>query len=136
MKRCPICAEMVDDHLSVCPYCGEPMPGATPSGTSQSQPSQPETPQPKQPTPKAPGADSGEMCFCPVCGERIGAHLALCPVCFEPTGFDAQKAAASNPIVDHQPATSEASTEPVQKPERKFMKLKDACSLEEKLWPI
>ena len=120
MKRCPICAEMVDDHLSVCPYCGEPMPGATPAGTSQSQPSQPETPQPKQPTPKAPGADSGEMRFCPVCGERIGAHLALCPICFEPTGFDAQKAAA-NPIVDHQPATSEAVTETAQKPERKLI---------------
>ena len=100
MKRCPICAEMVDDHLSACPYCGEPFSGATSSATPQ-----PTEPKKDQPAPSTPRSDTGEMRFCPVCGERIGAHLSVCPVCFEPTGFDAKP----------------SEPEPANKPERKLV---------------
>ena len=123
MKRCPICAEMVDDHLSVCPYCGEPLSGATPNSTPQPQPSQPDTPAPDT------GSETGAMRFCPICGEQIGAHLAICPVCFEPTGFDAkpQEVTAEKPIVEEKPIVPEPEPEPtpepepIQKPERKLV---------------
>ena len=130
MKRCPICAEMVDDHLSVCPYCGEPLPGGTPSDKPQPEPSQPETPQTDTPSSDAADSSSGEMRFCPVCGEHIGAHLAICPVCFEPTGFDStpiHEVAASGPVVEEhpspeppQPEVSPESTT-IHKTERKLV---------------
>ncbi len=131
MKRCPICAEMVDDHLSVCPYCGEPMPSVTPNDTPQPQPqpNQPDTPQPERPTPNTAGTDMGAMRFCPVCGEQIGAHLAICPICFEPTGFDAKpkETSAEKPVVEEKPVVQEPEPElapepePIQKPERKLV---------------
>lgn len=55
------------------------------------------------------------MRYCPVCGERIGAHLAMCPVCFEPTGFDAKPSQGSP---QPEPSTRQSATpKPESKPE-------------------
>ena len=120
MKRCPICAEMVDDHLSACPYCGEPF-----SSASSSAAPQPTTPKQEQPAPNNPSPNTGEMRFCPVCGERIGAHLSVCPVCFEPTGFGAnssQEAATPKNAAKEAPVSEQPSQpEPASKPERKLV---------------
>lgn len=80
MKRCPICAELIDDQSTVCPFCGEqlqsaPPPPVPPSNVADTKPSQKE---------------------CPICGEMIDAHLSVCPICGEYIG-------APQPVVEQKP---------------------------------
>ena len=56
MKRCPICDELIEEHLQVCPYCDEET-GFEPETISKKE--------------------------CPVCGELIDEALTICPVCGE-----------------------------------------------------
>ena len=56
MKRCPICDELIEEHLQVCPYCDEET-GFEPETISKK--------------------------VCPVCGELIDKALTICPVCEE-----------------------------------------------------
>ena len=80
MKRCPICAELIDDQSTVCPFCGEqlqsaPPPPVPPSNEADTKPSQKE---------------------CPICGEMIDTHLSVCPICGEYIG-------APQPVVTPKP---------------------------------
>ena len=118
MKRCPLCAEMVDDQLSVCPYCGEPLANVASSSMSKS-PTQPVTPPAESPAPKTTSPGTGNKRPCPVCGELIDAHLAVCPICFESTGFVAKPSVetpAPKPIVEEPPVTPAPTKEPDRKP--------------------
>lgn len=87
-KECPVCAELIDEHAQVCPYCNEK------TGFE---------PQPPQKE-------------CPICGEMIDEVLSVCPICGEdisqiiPTKpkSDSQQvdepASERNTIVDTEPA--------------------------------
>ncbi len=69
MKRCPVCAELLADGLTTCPYCGEILEtNATPTNDS--------------PTPPPPTPNIG-MTQCPICGESIPTGLTTCPICGE-----------------------------------------------------
>ena len=87
MKRCPICAELIDEKSTVCPFCGEQLQAAPPP------PAPPSTVADVKPSQKS----------CPICGEMIDAHLTVCPICGEYIG-------APQPVVEPQP-------EPVVLPE-------------------
>ena len=68
MKRCPVCAELLADGLTTCPYCGEILEtNATPTNDSPTPP----------PTPNV------GMTQCPICGESIPTGLTTCPICGE-----------------------------------------------------
>lgn len=55
MKRCPICDELIEEHLQVCPYCDEET-GFEPKTISKR---------------------------CPICGELIDETFKVCPICGE-----------------------------------------------------
>jgi hypothetical protein len=63
MKRCPICAELIDDYCHVCPSCGEILDGQ--GNTTE------------EITPKT------ATQVCPYCGETIDGHFTSCPICGE-----------------------------------------------------
>ncbi len=71
MKRCPVCAELLADDLSICPFCGEPL---------NSPPPPPNTVKPQD---NRSEANAPNMVKCPVCGELIAPGLAVCPICGE-----------------------------------------------------
>ena len=94
MKRCPVCAELLADGLTTCPYCGEILEtNATPTNDSPTPP----------PTPKV------GMTQCPICGESIPAGLTTCPICGE---------AIENPIPQETPSPVPPvkEAEPISKP--------------------
>ena len=61
MKRCPVCAELIDDNVYVCPFCGEKLGD-----------------EPVQQT-----INPAATKTCPYCGESVDASLTSCPVCGE-----------------------------------------------------
>ena len=94
MKRCPVCAELLADGLTTCPYCGEILEtNATPTNDSPTPP----------PTPKV------GMTQCPICGESIPTGLTTCPICGE---------AIENPIPQETPSPVPPvkEAEPISKP--------------------
>ncbi len=94
MKRCPVCAELLADGLTTCPYCGEILEtNATPTNDSPTPP----------PTPKV------GMTQCPICGESIPTGLTTCPICGE---------TIENPIPQETPSPVPPVTEaePISKP--------------------
>ncbi len=90
MKRCPVCAELLADDLSICPFCGEPL---NPSFSQSNAPAQP------------PSAGGG-MVKCPICGELIEPNLSVCPICGENIG------APSSPLSESQSAPIESQSPP------------------------
>lgn len=93
MKRCPICAELIDEQLTVCPFCGEQLQTAPP---------------PVSPAPVADTQPSQKSC--PICGEMIDAHLSVCPICGENIG-------APQSVVEPQ-TEPVAAPRPEREPER------------------
>ena len=105
MKRCPICAELIDEQSTVCPFCGEQLQTAPP-------PVPPATVADTQPSQKS----------CPICGEMIDAHLSVCPICGENIGApqsvvepQTEPVAAPRPEREPEPV---APTRPEREPER------------------
>ena len=95
MKRCPVCAELLADGLTTCPYCGEILvTNATPTNDS--------------PTPPPPTPNVG-MTQCPICGESIPTGLTTCPICGE---------AIEKPIPQEKPSPVPPvkEAEPISKP--------------------
>ena len=95
MKRCPVCAELLADGLTTCPYCGEILEtNATPTNDSLT---------PPPPTPNV------GMTQCPICGESIPTGLTTCPICGE---------AIEKPIPQETPSPVPPVTEaePISKP--------------------
>lgn len=70
MKRCPVCAELLADDLSVCPFCGEILSN---------------TPPPANAAPQQPASEpmAMEQEKCPFCGEMISSGVTQCPICGE-----------------------------------------------------
>lgn len=91
-KECPICAELIDEHAQVCPYCNEET-GFEPA------PPQKE---------------------CPICGEMIDATLSVCPICGEDISLGTTPEPAPDPelVVEPEPEpVVEPQPEPAVEPE-------------------
>lgn len=89
-KECPICAELIDEHAQVCPYCNEE-------------------------TGFGPAPPQKE---CPICGEMIDATLSVCPICGEDISLGANP--DSEPIAEPTPdpeTAVEPEAEPVVEPD-------------------
>ncbi len=92
MKRCPVCAELLADGVTICPYCGEVLvPDAPPAN---------ESPVPQQPI-------TVGMTNCPICGESIAGGLAVCPICGESIG---------NAVSQEPPSPTPSLVEPEAEP--------------------
>lgn len=81
MKRCPVCAELLADDLSICPFCGEPL-NATPPPYNGAKPQDTRFDDVKSQDPRS-GTNSPDRVKCPICGELIAPGLAVCPICGE-----------------------------------------------------
>ena len=101
MKRCPVCAELLADDLTSCPYCGEPL-EVNASTTYGSSPQQ---------------QVGNGMQKCPVCGELIASNLTTCPICGESINqtfsqtVSQQSASPSSAPTDESPSPIEESNQ-------------------------
>ncbi len=71
MKRCPVCAELLADDISICPFCGEPLIATPPPFNGV------------RPEDNPSRSNSPDRVKCPICGELIAPGLAVCPICGE-----------------------------------------------------
>ena len=105
MKRCPVCAELLADDLSICPFCGEPL---------NSPPPPPNTVKPQD---NRSEANAPNMVKCPVCGELIAPGLAVCPICGETlAAAPAEPPARPEPPAPPQPEPSPRQDSAEMKP--------------------
>ena len=90
MKRCPVCAELLADGLTTCPYCGEIL---------ENNPTIDEKPTAQQ-------ATMIDMVNCPICGESIPSGLNTCPICGEAISFSHETTAEASPETQTEPTPS------------------------------
>lgn len=58
---CPVCGEMVEEGVDICPYCHEKIDGSTINRNES----------------------ATRMITCPVCAEQIPEDSVICPICNE-----------------------------------------------------
>ena len=88
MKRCPICDELIEEHLQVCPYCDEE------TGFE---------------------AETISKKACPVCGELIDETLLVCPVCGEDISPQTNSEHAPESVLEELEPVREPEPETIRK---------------------
>lgn len=88
MKRCPICDELIEEHLQVCPYCDEE------TGFE---------------------AETISKKVCPVCGELIDETLLVCPVCGEDISPQTNSEHAPESVLEELEPVREPEPETIRK---------------------